>query len=79
MESQFKYCPIVWMFYSRHTNSQINRVHERDLRIGYNDGISNFDQLIDMENFFSIHDQNIQRLKRCTFRSETIFWQMKAL
>ena len=30
-ESQFKYCPIVWMFHSRHTNNKINRLHERSL------------------------------------------------
>ena len=28
VESQFKYCPIVWMFHSRHTNNKINRLHE---------------------------------------------------
>ena len=33
VESQFKYCPIVWMFYSRRTNKKINRLHEI---IGYN-------------------------------------------
>ena len=32
-ESQFKCCPIVWMFQSRHTNNKINRLHEKALRI----------------------------------------------
>ena len=27
-ESLFKYCPIVWMLYSRRTNTKINRSHE---------------------------------------------------
>ena len=32
-ESQFKYCPLVWMFHSREViNQRINRLHERALR-----------------------------------------------
>ena len=27
VQSQFKYCPIVWMFHSRRTNNKINRLH----------------------------------------------------
>ena len=36
-ESQFKYCPIVYVFHSRYLNNKINRLHERALRIVYND------------------------------------------
>ena len=35
--SQFNYCPLVWMFHSRSINNKINRLHERDLLIVYND------------------------------------------
>ena len=35
--SQFNYCPLVWMFNSRSINNKINRLHERVLRIVYND------------------------------------------
>ena len=49
VESQFKYCPIVWMFHSRHTNNKINMLHERALRIVYDDGVSIFDQLLAMD------------------------------
>ena len=28
-ESQFKYCPIVWLFHSRSTKNKINRLHEQ--------------------------------------------------
>ena len=62
VESQFKYCPIVWMFHSRFTNNKINRLHERHLRIGYDDDVSTFDQLLAMDKYFCIHHQNIQRL-----------------
>ena len=62
VESQFKYCPIVWMFHSRRTNNKINRLHERALRIVYDDDVSTFDQLLAMGKSFCIHHQNIQRL-----------------
>ena len=39
---QFKYCPIVWMFHSQRTNNKINRLHERALRIVYDDNVSTF-------------------------------------
>ena len=37
VESQFKYCPIVWMFHSRRTNNKINKLHEGALIIVYDD------------------------------------------
>ena len=62
MESHFKYFPIVWMFHSRRTNKKINRLHERALRIAYDDEVSTFDQLLTMDKYFCIHHQNIQKL-----------------
>ena len=35
IESQFKYCPLIWMFHSRELNNKINKLHERALRIVY--------------------------------------------
>ena len=62
VESQFKYCPIAWIFYTRRTNNKINRLHERALRIVYDDDFSTFHQLLVMDKSFCIHHQNIQRL-----------------
>ena len=45
MESQFGYCPLTWMFYSRKAHSKINHIHERSLRIVYKDNISSFEEL----------------------------------
>ena len=28
LKSQFNYCPIIWMFYSRSLNNKISRLHE---------------------------------------------------
>ena len=55
MESQFKYYPIAWMFHSRRTNNKINRLHERALRIVYDDDVSTFDLLFAMGKSFCIY------------------------
>ena len=62
MESQFEYCPLTWMFYSRKANSKINHIHERSLRIVYKDNISSFEELLKKDKSFCIHHRNIQSL-----------------
>ena len=62
IESQFKYCPLVWMFHGRQTNDKINKLHERALRIVYNDTITSFEELLIKDKSFTIHHQNIQSL-----------------
>ena len=60
--SQFGYCPLVWMFHSRCANNRINRLHERSLRITYNDYDSTFQELLYKDNSVSIHQRNLQLL-----------------
>ena len=62
MESQFGYCPLTWMFYSRKANFEINHIHERSLRIVYKDNISSFQELPKKDKSFCIHHINIQSL-----------------
>ena len=62
IESQFKYCPLIWMFHSRRMNNKINKLHERSLRIVYDDYSSPFEALLEKDRSFSIHHQNIQCL-----------------
>ena len=51
------------MFDSRRTNNKINKLYERALRIVYQDDISNFEEiLLEQDNSFPIHPQNIQTL-----------------
>ena len=64
IESQFNYCPLIWMFHSRTINNKINRLHERALRIVYSDFKSSFEGLLMKDNPFSIHERNIQSLAR---------------
>ena len=60
--SQFGYCPVVWMFHSRMLNNRINKIHERALRIVYKDLSSTFEQLLQKDRSFTIHERNIQAL-----------------
>ena len=62
VESQFGYCPLIWMFHSRGLNNKINRVHERALRITYKDKSSTFQELLEKDSAVSIHHRSIQKL-----------------
>ena len=50
------------MFCSRKTNNKINKLHERALRLVYNDNESSFENLLEIDHSFCIHHQNIQTL-----------------
>ena len=60
--SQYEYCPLIWMFHSRALNNKINSIHERALRITYNDSKSTFEELLNKDNSVSIHHRNFQVL-----------------
>ena len=60
--SQFGYCPLIWMFHSRALNNKINSIHERALRITYNDSKLTFEELLNKDNSVSIHHRNLQVL-----------------
>ena len=62
IQSQFGYCQLIWMFHGRVLNNKINRLHERALRLVYKDNISTFDQLLIMDNSFTVHHRNVQNL-----------------
>ena len=62
IQSQFGYCPLIWMFHSRTSNNKINKLHERALRQVYKDYNSSFQELLNRDNSFSIHHRNLQQL-----------------
>ena len=62
IESQFGYCPLVWMFHSRGLNNKINRIHERALRITYNDKSSSYGELLTKDRSVTIQHRNIRAL-----------------
>ena len=61
-KSQFEYCPLIWMLYSRRVNNKINHLHERSLRTVYKDNYSSSMDLLPKGKSFTIHQRNIQSL-----------------
>ena len=57
--SEFGYCPLVLMFHSRKLNSRINKLHGRALRKVYQNYPSSFTELLEKDNFTTIHNRNI--------------------
>ena len=64
VQSQFAYCPLIWMFCSRTLNNRINKLQERALRILYKDDISTFAELLDRDKSITVHDHNIKLLAK---------------
>ena len=62
IESQFSYCPVIWMFCSRKMNNKINHIHERAIRLVYEDYTTPFEDLLRRDKSMSIHHLNIQRV-----------------
>ena len=58
--SKFTYCPLVCMFQSRKLNNRINSIHERALRVKYQEYKSTFLELLQWDNYITIHQQNLQ-------------------
>ena len=62
IESQFSYSPLTWMFHDRSMHHKINKVHERALRIVYQDNTSSFEELLIKDKSFKVHHRNIKCL-----------------
>ena len=60
--SQFNYRPLVWMCHSRGLNNRINNLHERTLRIVYQDKKSDFETLLKNNKSVTIHVRNLHYL-----------------
>ena len=66
--SKFGYCPLLWMFHSRQLNSRVNKLHDRALRIVYQNYASSFTELLEQDSSTTIHNRNIQLLATELFK-----------
>ena len=69
-KSQFSYCPLIWMFHNRSMEHKINHLHERCLRLVYQDTTSSFDDLLIANNSFTFHHTTIQLLAIEIFKAK---------
>ena len=69
IEAQFSHCPLVWMYcHSRKLNNRINLIHERGLRMVYEDYTSTFEELLKKDGSVTIHHRNIQLVAVAMFK-----------
>ena len=69
IEAQFSHCPLVWMYcHSRKLNNRINLIHERGLRMVYEDYTSTFEELLQKDGSVTIHHRNIQLVAVAMFK-----------
>ena len=68
--SQFNYCPLVWMLHSRSVNSKISRLQERVFFLYI---VSSSGSLLEKYGTFSIHVTNLQTLATGTFKTSESF------
>ena len=60
--SPFNYCPLIWMNFSKSSNSQLNRLHQRSLRAVFLNFNLNFDELLALDKGVSLHISSMQKL-----------------
>ena len=65
--AQFNCCPLIWMLHSRSNNNK-KHLHERYLRIIYNDKQSSYEELLIKDGKVSIHHRSIQTLANEMFK-----------
>ena len=58
--SQFNYCPLVWMCHSRRYNRKIDDLHQTHLRLIHSEKKSSYEELLGKFGSASIHHRNIQ-------------------
>ena len=66
--SQFNYCPLIWMCHIRENNNEIKGFHERCLKIIYKDKQSSFNALLEKDGSVLIHERNIKILATEMFK-----------
>ena len=69
--AQFNNYPLIWVCHNRAYNNKIKRLHEKCFRLIYNDKRSFFEDLLEKDNFVSIHHKNLQALAIEIFKVHT--------
>ena len=52
-------CPLVWMCHRRTLNNEINKLHERALRLVFHNRQSTFEELFYIDKLVTIHHRNL--------------------
>ena len=70
IKSQFTYCPLIWMFTSHYLNNALNNIHERALRLIYNNHEKSFNSILAKNNLKTLKMKilNFLQLKYTNFK-----------
>ena len=68
IKSQFNYCPLVWMFHDRGSNTKINRIQERALKLVCKD--SGRELEVEREKYLSNRPRNLQLLMIAIYKAK---------
>ena len=60
--SNFKYCPLIWMYWNKTLNGKIDRIHKRALRTVTGAYDKSLDELLSMDGGLTIHFSNLHAL-----------------
>ena len=60
--SAFRYCPLIWMFFNKISNNQINKTYKRTLRLVYEMQDVNFENLLLKDISWNVHESNMRTL-----------------
>ena len=67
--SQFSYYPLVWMFHSQNTKNRDNKIHERALRLVYDNSLClSLEEMLIKDKSVSIDQINLQLLATEIFK-----------
>ena len=58
----FNYSPLIWICHSKTLNNKLNKLHERALRLVYDDRQSTYEELLNIGKSVTIHHRNLQVL-----------------
>ena len=67
--STFNYCPLIWMFGCKTSNTLINKVHEKALRVVYRNFNKSFEDLLREDENDKIHVKNLRTLLYNIYKS----------
>ena len=72
IESQFAYCPLVWMCCDKASDNYINHLRERALRTVYNDNVPTLEKLLEKDSSVTIHVRKLRILATELYKTKKI-------
>ena len=70
IESQFDYCPLIWLFCSKTDMQRVEKVQYKTLQVVYNNYMTTYDELLALDNKLKIHQRQLQFLAIEMYKSK---------